>query len=156
MTSNAASAQRISSVDVGLLILRLGAGASLFLLFGLDKLKAANAFLHTGVWEFVDFNRKAGVPVPVLVAFLQTLNESAGALLAVAGLQTRFASGSVALGFIAATYFSIRMGEGAWLIAMLYAVMFMALMLTGPGNLSVDQLAAIRRLRRSRVKGTNR
>jgi len=60
-----------TSADVGLLILRLGAGASLFLLFGLDKLRAANAFLHTGVWEFVDFNRKARVlPVPVIVAFL--------------------------------------------------------------------------------------
>lgn len=132
------SNRRITTVDVGLLILRLSAGVSLFLLFGLTKLKAASSFLHTGSWQFVDFNRKAGLPVPVVIAFLQTLNESVGALLTVAGFQTRYATGSVAIGFVAATYLSVRMGEDAWLIAGFYAAMFTTLALTGAGKLSID------------------
>ena len=144
MIMRSVSNRRIARVDVGLLVLRLGAGVSLFLLFGLTKLKAANSFLHTGAWEFVDFNRKVGLPAPVFIAFLQTLNESVGALLTVAGFQTRYASGSVALGFAAATYFSVRIGEDAWLIALFYAVMFATLALTGAGQLSIDYLWAIR------------
>jgi putative oxidoreductase len=126
------------------MVLRLGAGVSLFLLFGLTKLKAANSYFHTGAWEFVDFNRKVGLPAPVIIAFLQTLNESVGALLVVAGFLTRYAAGSVALGFFAATYLSVRMGEDAWLIALFYAVMFTTLALTGSGKLSIDYLRAFR------------
>jgi uncharacterized membrane protein YphA (DoxX/SURF4 family) len=78
--------------DIGLLILCLAAGLSLFLVFGLPKLKDANSFLHTGHWGFVDFNRKLGLPLPLLVAFLQTVNESLGALLLVCGFQTQLAA----------------------------------------------------------------
>lgn len=144
MIVSSVSNRRITTVDVGLLVLRLGAGVSLFLLFGLTKLKAANSFFHTGAWQFVDFNRKVGLPAPVFIAFLQTLNESLGALLVVVGFQTRYASGSVALGFVAATYLSVRMGEDAWLIALFYAVTFATLALTGPGNLSVDYMFGFR------------
>ena len=139
-----ASDRRITASDAGLLVLRLGAGVSLFLLFGLTKLRDANSFLHTGAWQFVNFNRKAGLPAPVLIAFLQTFNESAGALLVVAGFLTRYAAGSIALGFIVATYLSVRMGEDAWLIALFYAVMFTTLALTGAGTLSIDYLWASR------------
>ena len=48
--------------------------------------------------------------------------------------------GSVALGFGAATYLSIRMGEDAWFIAMFYAVMFTTLVFTGTGKFSIDYL----------------
>jgi len=149
VTLSSVSHRRITAIDVGLMVLRLGAGVSLLLLFGLTKLKAANSYFHTGAWEFVDFNRKVGLPVPVLIAFLQTLNESVGALLVVAGIQTRSAGGSVALGFIVATYLSIRTGEDAWLIALFYAVMFTTLALTGAGTLSIDYL----RISRTRAKG---
>jgi putative oxidoreductase len=145
MTLSSVSNRRITTVDVGLLVLRLGAGVSLFLLFGLTKLKAANSYFHTGAWEFVDFNRKVGLPVPVLIALLQTLNESVGALFVVAGFQTRYAAGSIALGFVAATYLSIRMGEDAWLIALFYAVMFTTLALTGSGKFSIDRVLTLRR-----------
>jgi uncharacterized membrane protein YphA (DoxX/SURF4 family) len=151
MTLRSVSNRRMKMIDIGLLLLRLGAGVSLFLLFGLTKLKAANSFLHTGVWEFVDFNRKAGLPAPVLIAFLQTLNESLGASLVVAGFQTRYAAGSVALGFVVATYLSLRMGEDAWLIALLYAVMFSTLALAGPGTLSIDYLWASRAATRGAI-----
>ena len=143
-------------VDVGLLILRLGAGLSLLLLFGWPKLKDANQYLHTGSWMFVDFNRKVGLPLPVFVAFLQTLNESVGALFAAVGFRTRLASGSVALGFVAATYFSVRMREDAWLIAMIYAVMFATVTLTGPGKFSIDYILESRAAKGMLAKSEHR
>jgi uncharacterized membrane protein YphA (DoxX/SURF4 family) len=78
--------------------MRLGFGLSLLLLFGLAKIKAASGYLHTGQWHFVDFNRKFGVPLPVAAAFLQTLNESLGAVLLACGLATRWAAASLAVG----------------------------------------------------------
>jgi len=131
--------------DVGLLILRLGAGVSLLLLFGWPKLKDANQYLHTGEWMFVEFNRKVGLPAPVLIASIQSLNESLGALLVACGLFARFAALCLTIGFAAATYYSLRMNEDAWLIAMLYAVMFCALLFAGPGKYSIDFLRSHRR-----------
>ena len=61
MTITVKSASPDRGVDAGLLFLRLVAGLSLFLLFGLQKLQAGWAFHHTGEWQFVDFNRKMGL-----------------------------------------------------------------------------------------------
>ena len=61
-----------STLDVGLLLLRLGMGLSMAVLFGGPKLHDAWGYLHSGEWPFVDFNRKVGLPLPVLVAFLRT------------------------------------------------------------------------------------
>jgi hypothetical protein len=62
-------------VDAGLLLLRFGVGLSLAILFGLPKLIAATFCIHAGQpWPFIDFNRKIGLPAPVLVAYYQSLN----------------------------------------------------------------------------------
>lgn len=127
-------------IDAGLLFLRLAAGLSLLLLFGLTKLRDTSAYLHTGQWQFVDFNRKVGLPAPVLVAYLQTLNESIGAFLLAAGVVTRYVAAALAFGFGVAAACSLRMGEQAWLIAAFYCVMFATLLLTGPGKFSIDHL----------------
>lgn len=124
--------------DIGLLILRLAAGLSLFLVFGLPKLKDANSFLHTGHWGFVDFNRKLGLPLPLLVAFLQTVNESLGALLLVCGFQTQLAATSLAIGFAVATACSWKVQEVSWILAACYCVIFAALAFTGGGRYSFD------------------
>jgi uncharacterized membrane protein YphA (DoxX/SURF4 family) len=127
-------------IDAGLLVLRIGAGVSLLLLFGLQKLHDGWAFLHTGRWQFVDFNRKMGLPAPVLVAFLQTLNESIGALLLAGGCLTRFAAASLAFGFAVATYCSLKAAEAAWMMAGCFCIIFTTLLLTGPGKFSIDSL----------------
>jgi putative oxidoreductase len=126
------------SLHTGLLILRLGAGLSLGMLFGAEKVRDALLYWTTGHWSFIDFNRRMGVPAPVLTAYLETLNESLGAFLISIGLVTRYAAVCVAAGFVAAVYYSRRAGEGAWLIAALYAVMFGTLAFTGGGRWSVD------------------
>jgi uncharacterized membrane protein YphA (DoxX/SURF4 family) len=124
--------------DAGLLLLRAGAGLSLCILFGLPKLKDAAYYGHTGQWAFGDFNRKAGLPAPVLVAYFQSLNESLGALFVACGLFTRYAAGSLFLSFVVAAYCSQRVGEEAWLMAGYFALMFATIALTGPGKLSID------------------
>jgi putative oxidoreductase len=127
-------------IDAGLLLLRLGAGLSLLVFFGLPKLRDAGAFLRTGQWMFVDFNRRVGLPLPVFVAFLQTLNESLGAFLVAGGLVTRYAAFSVGFGFAVAAYCSIKMSEPAWMLAAYYSLMFLTLALTGAGRFSLDHL----------------
>jgi len=126
--------------DVGLLFLRIAAGLSLFFLFGLSKVKDASGYLHTGVWPFVDFNRKVGLPLPLVVAFLQTLNESLGALLVVCGFFSQWASLSLTLGFAVATACSLKVGEASWFLAAYYTIIFATLTLTGPGRYSFDEL----------------
>jgi uncharacterized membrane protein YphA (DoxX/SURF4 family) len=125
-------------LDTGLLVLRVGAGLSLLVLFGIPKLGDAFAYLHTHQWQFVDFNRHVGLPAPVLVAFIQTVNESLGALLVAIGWWQRWAAGLLFIGFTAATACSLKAHEQAWLMAAYFALMFGALALTGPGAFSLD------------------
>jgi uncharacterized membrane protein YphA (DoxX/SURF4 family) len=149
MIGNSGLNLRNTRIDAGLLMLRVAAGLSLFILFGLTKLKDAAAFTHAGhPWPFVDFNRRVGLPVPVIVACYQTLNESLGALLVACGFLTGFAAASVGLGFAAATYFSTKSGEGgASMIAAFYCLIFSTLALTGAGKFSIDELLKLRKER---------
>jgi putative oxidoreductase len=140
MTTTSRSLLQTHGIDAGLLVLRIGAGVSLLLLFGLQKLHDGWAFLHTGQWQFVDFNRKMGLPAPALVASLQTLNESIGALLLACGYLTRFAAASLAFGFAVATYCSLKAAEAAWMMAGYFFIMFTTLLLAGPGKFSIDYL----------------
>lgn len=147
---NGPASPRRNALDAGLLVLRLGAGLSLCTLFGLHKLKDAAAYLHTGHWQFVDFNRKVGLPAPVLVAYAQSLNESLGALLVACGFLSRYAAGLLFLGFTGAACCSLRAREEAWLMAAYFALMFGAIALTGPGRFSVDSWLRSPRLTRIR------
>ena len=135
---NTSVSPRGNALDAGLLVLRLGVGLSLCALFGLRKLEDGAAYLHSGHWQFVDFNRKIGLPVPVLVAYAQSFNESLGALLVACGFLSRYAATLLFLGFAVATYCSLRAREEAWLMAAYFALMFGTIALTGPGRFSVD------------------
>ena len=130
----------MKTVDLGLAVLRVGVGLSLLVLFGIPKAVDAIAALHGAPWQFVDFNRRIGLPFPVLVALIQTLNETVAAVLVAAGWWTRVAAGSLTIGFIAATSCSLIADEPAWLLAAYLALTFGALVLTGPGRYSLDGL----------------
>lgn len=126
--------------DLGLLLLRLGFGGSILVIYGIPKIGAWLGYLHTGHWVFVDFNRRVGLPFPVLVAVLQTLNESVATLLVACGLFTRCAAVALVVGFTAATISSLVAGEAAWLMAAYFAVAFGSIALTGPGTFALDRL----------------
>ena len=143
-------------IAAGLLFLRVGAGLSLLLLFGLQKLQAGWAFPHTGQWQFVDFNRRVGLPAPVLGAYLQTLNESLVALLLACGFLARYAAASLSIGFAVATICSMKAGEPAWMIAAYFFVMFATLFLSGPGKFSIDSLLESRSMAGSEGKALSK
>jgi uncharacterized membrane protein YphA (DoxX/SURF4 family) len=132
-------------INVGLSVLRIGVGLSLLLIFGLPKIYDAWGYIRTGHWPFVDFNRKSGLPFPIAAALLQTVNESVGAFLVACGFLSRYASASLALGFVVATICSLRAGEAAWLTAAYFALIFSTLLLTGPGKFALDAVIESRR-----------
>src|SRR3984957_2310027 len=134
-----------TGMDAGLLLLRIGAAASLLLMFGIPKIRdSMHAIQAVHPWSFVEFNRRLGLPFPTLVAYCQTLNESVGALCVAAGLLFRIASATLTLGFAVATYCSVRVHESSWVLASGYCLMFATLVLTGPGKFSIDRLRALR------------
>jgi putative oxidoreductase len=128
--------------DLGLLILR-GAGLLLALTFGVQKigwywsaLHAGKSFSSMGLAPLI---AKMGFPIPVALAMWITFNESIGAFLIGCGFLTRLLAVSLAIGMAGALYTSVRLGED-WLRAALYLIIFVALILTGPGKFSLDQL----------------
>ena len=80
-----------------------------------------------------------GFPIPVALAIWITFNESIGAFLIGCGFLTRLLAASLALGMAGALYISVRLGED-WLRAALYLIIFITLILTGPGEFSLDHL----------------
>jgi uncharacterized membrane protein YphA (DoxX/SURF4 family) len=128
--------------DFGLLILR-GAGLLLALTFGVQKigwywsaLHAGKSFSSIGLAPLI---AKMGFPMPVVLAVWITFNQSIGAFLIGCGFFTRLLVASLALGMVGALYTSVRLEED-WLRAALYLMIFSALILTGPGELSLDHL----------------
>lgn len=120
-----------------MLLLRIGAGLSLCILFGVPKVKGAIGYMQTGHSPFIDFNRKMGLPAPVLVAYFQTLNESLIAFLVACGLWTRYAALSLVVGFAGATLCSLKAHEASWITAFYLLLIFAAIALLGSGRFAL-------------------
>ena len=127
--------------DLGLVILR-GAGLLLALTFGVQKIGWYWSALHAEK-SFSNrigaTDRKNGFPNPVALALWITFNESIGAFLIGCGFLTRLFAASLTLGMAGALYTSVRLGEDR-LRAALYLIIFITLILTGPGEFSLDHL----------------
>jgi uncharacterized membrane protein YphA (DoxX/SURF4 family) len=128
--------------DLGLLILR-GAGFLLAGTFGVQKIgwywsafHAGKSLSSVGLAPLIG---KMGFPIPVALAIWITFNESIGAFLIGCGFLTRLLAASAALGMAGALYTSVRLDED-WLRAALYLIVFIALIFTGAGKFSVDDL----------------
>lgn len=152
MNTPSSSHSQNRGLDSGLLLLRIGVGISILLAFGISKWQGGLASLHTGQWPFADFNRRLGLPAPVLVAWLQTFNESLGALFIACGFLTRYAAAALAFGFLVATFCSFKVHEPSWILAAYYCLIFTTLLLTGPGRFSIDYLLRSRITARSAQK----
>ena len=129
-----------STTDWGLLVLR---GASLLLAatFGLQKLTGLLTLLRSrepwAAWGLMQFVRQLGFPFPVFLTICATLNESLIAFMVACGFMTRIAAASVALNMAVALYISLRIKEEP-LRAALYLIIFIALVMAGPGSFSID------------------
>jgi putative oxidoreductase len=125
------------NADLALLVLRLWFGFSLFLRHGWEKIATFSEMAAR-------FPDPIGIgPVPSLV--IAMISDSICSLLCVLGIATRpaafliFANTIVAFFLVhKATLLGQRNGEGAWVYAGAYLVLFLA----GPGRFSIDGLMA--------------
>jgi putative oxidoreductase len=131
-------ARRERLLDVGLLFLRVAAGALLGLAHGLPKLTGFADKAET----FSDPLGVGSTASLVLAIFGELVCSAAVAM----GLATRLAAIPAAFTMLVAA-FVVHAEDpfGKKELAIVYAAMFIALILTGPGRLSIDAQIAKRR-----------
>ncbi|MFW0110081.1 DoxX family protein [Rothia sp. P13129] len=128
------------SSSVGLLVLRLGLGIAM-MLHGWQKYSEKTISGVTAGFE------KLGIPAPEISANFTTYVELVGGLLIILGLATRLAAlltsivmfGAIAFVHISNGFFASGSG---FELPLSYAVMAVALVLTGPGAYAVDRIFA--------------
>ena len=119
------------AANLGLLIVRAFAGASLCLAHGIGKLPPSDKLID-GVGEM-------GFPIPLLFAWLAALAESLGAAMMAVGFMTRWAAFMVAFnmavaGFVKHADDPFKTAE----MAFLYLSIALAMLFIGGGKYSVD------------------
>jgi putative oxidoreductase len=139
--------------DIGLLILRL-AGLYLALSHGWGKVSSLASGEGAGL---IKGAAEMGFPAPALFAWAAALSEFAGGLLVTLGLGTRvaaaFAASTMAVAAFGHHYAHLRLlsalrvapvseevlkGWGNPELALIYLLVFVSLVLIGPGGLSID------------------
>jgi putative oxidoreductase len=130
---------RVVPADIGLLVLRLGYASLLIGFHGWTRLQRAVDFAFFGQpWTFVSVVERLGFPFPPAFAVLSVLAESIGPVFLAAGLFTRTASCIVAVNMTVAVANEWRGGDPIELPA-LYLLGAVAVMIAGPGRLSIDR-----------------
>jgi putative oxidoreductase len=124
--------------DLGVLLLRAGAGVMLAVMHGWGKMAAAAAHFTQGQeWGFVGAVAGLGFPFPRFFALCAALAEFAGGLLLAAGLFTRYAALLVTFNMLVAAYHHLR-GDMRFELAAIYGLIALALVLIPPGRFSLD------------------
>jgi putative oxidoreductase len=125
---------RWASVDLALLILRLGIGISFVFVYGWAKISGG-----AGTWADLGSNVAIfGVTVwPTFWGFMAALTEFGGGLLLMLGLFFRPALVFLLVTMVVATASHLAAGEGPW-HATEMATVFVVLLLLGPGRYSLD------------------
>lgn len=127
------SSDHPGGIDFGLLVLRVGMGASLALAHGVGKVPPPSVFVE-GVGAL-------GFPFPEWFAWAAGLSEFVGGLLIVVGLLTRPAALLVTITMAVAVL--VRHGGQAFAereLAVLYGVAAVALLLAGGGRFALDSV----------------
>jgi putative oxidoreductase len=122
--------------DIGLLVLRVSAGLAMLVAHGIDKIMKPEGFI--GVLA------ENGFPLPKLSAYLSISAETIFPLMIILGLFTRVASAVAAFNMLVAgiVFHLIIKGDpfGNYEKAILYFIIFTALVITGSGKYSVNKL----------------
>jgi putative oxidoreductase len=132
------------TVDIGLTVLRVGAGLALCTIF--EKFLPRNGVWGPQEW-FINSVAKMGFPLPSLFAWCAVLSEFFGGILLVAGFLTRPAAFFNAVTtFVAAFIYHKDIGKDG-VVAAAFFVMTLTLLFTGPGRFSLDGLLGRRFLK---------
>lgn len=121
------------NTDLGLLILRLTVGHTMFWEHGLGKLTK----IIQG--EEIAFADPLGIGM-VLSFYLVTFAEAICAILLALGLFTRFSALVLLFNGAVIVYYNYSTGSSHLEIAMLYLAIYVTLFLTGSGKYSIDKL----------------
>ena len=129
------------TMDVGLLLLRLIAGA-VFLFHGSQKL--FGAFDGHGIEGFAGVLAQMQIPMPLFAAYLSACTEFFGGLALLLGLGVRIASVPLVINMLVAA-FTVHAGKfdstkGGMEYPLTLAFLVAALAFTGPGQISVATL----------------
>lgn len=123
--------------DVGLLLLRLGIGAS-FIAHGFPKISGGPEF-----WTRIGgATRTVGIDfAPTFFGFMAAVSEFGGGVLLILGLATRPAALLLCLTMVVATMTHLARGQGfnGFSHALEAAILFGSLVLIGPGRISLDR-----------------
>ncbi len=123
--------------DIGILILRIFPGVVMFLNHGLNKISAGIAKwerLGGALTDLIGFES-----LKIFFGFMASYAESIGALFIMFGLLTRFSSFLLFFTMIVASlkhYFEGEFSE----LAFIYGCIYFALIISGPGKYSVDNI----------------
>ena len=123
--------------DVGILIIRVFPGFAMFLNHGMSKISAGTAKwerLGSALTDLIGFES-----LKIFFGFMASYAESLGALFIMVGLLTRFSSFLLFFTMIVASlkhYFEGEFSE----LAFIYGCICFALMISGPGKYSVDNI----------------
>jgi putative oxidoreductase len=117
--------------DIGLLLLRVFAGLSMAFAHGMGKVPPSDGFIR-GVG-------KMGFPMPELFAWSAGLSEFLGAILIAIGFLSRPSAFFLSITMLVAALIKHGGdGFGSQEKPLLYAFVFILIMLAGPGRFSVD------------------
>lgn len=128
----------LRSPDLGLFLIRFGAGAMLAIFHGWGKIVSAFGYLFQGrEWGMIGFVGSLGFPVPTFFAICAALAEFVGGLLLAAGLFTNYASAFIGFTMLVAVYNHMRTD---WRIelAAIYLLIAVGFILMSPGKYSLD------------------
>ena len=123
--------------DIGILILRIFPGVVMFLNHGLNKISAGIAKwerLGGALTDLIGFES-----LKIFFGFMASYAESIGALFIMFGLLTRFSSFLLFFTMMVASlkhYFEGEFSE----LAFIYGCIYFALIISGPGKYSVDNI----------------
>lgn len=125
-----------TAFNFAILILRIGAGSLMLLNHGVSKLINFGK-ISTG------FSNPFGIGSPATLS-LVILAEVFCSALVILGIFTRLACVplvfAMAFAFINAHHMNYRGGQGGGESALLYGICFLAVLFTGPGQVSMDRL----------------
>jgi putative oxidoreductase len=129
-------------------VLRLALGG-IVLVHGLGKLLNVGPAAVGGVSGFTSYLMSLGVPFPQVTAWVVTLVETVGAVLVLLGILTRYMAALIAIDMAGAVWFAhlsqgLVASGGELPIAL--GLVAIALVLGGPGRLSVERAALGREL----------